>query len=1194
MSILWAGRLAFKRIFANWRSLLTIIAGVLLCACIGAAVPLYSATVAQASLVEQLRNLPPTQQQEAHLSAAISLIPAQLEADFRPRADAFDTTWRALLAEHVMAGFPNWVSRTIFYGESSALDLNPPPVAQPDGTLRIPDTSLRLQVAYYEGWETSVQLLEGRLPQANPPDAALADIEIVIPLAAQSNDGLAVGDVLELDQGGPRGGWESSRNLRALVVGIINTGNASDTGAEYDSYFMPPAPGRYLANTGSYSGEFVALSSQAAFYEVVTAFVPDTPARLGWRVLLEHTALPFARLPEARAALLAFENAAKQAFAANAEGNPQFVYQTKLINFETTGGDTIDQGLLISFEAAIRSLDAPFGLLLLQVGGLVLFFLTVTAALVRRGERREIAMLRGRGAANASLMLVRGAEAFMLCLAGALAAPFLARWLLVAIAPFFASYRNLPLAITPSAFLYAAVAATAALIALVFTLRPLLRAPLVTGGGAVGRAEGQTWWQRYYIDVLLALLGLGALWQLVRRETPLFTTTAGGSAVDPFLLLAPALLFIGVGSILLRAFPLIVSAAANFLAKRAGLLGPLGAWQISRDPLHYGRITFLLALAVGIGWFAASFRATVSQSQIDRAEYGVGADLRLSERDTRLNVARARATDYYATLPNVKAASLAWRRPAYNFQEDASKQPVLGALLAVDSASFAASAYWRPDLGALALPPAQTDLPLVGAALPSLPSKLQLWARFERPNFAGSFAPDLDRLRTRMSFSVRLQDANGTWLNIPLAIKALEYISTGPAQPGLAGGGGFDTSGWALLEADLAGLAQKRGYAIAEPVRLASLAWAHRGDGPERFLRLYLTGLQSLDSGGNSQPLDLLGLSGWEFAYDSGALSLGDIAPAIGDSRHGSGLFAQWDQQAAATRVGLLLRYPTIDPLDVVISESMAARLPLRPQQAFTLRNLDGVDVPTRVSSVQRYYPTLYDAPASTRNGQLVYLPNGQDQAFMVADRNALLYWLNRRPSAAVYADEVWLKTSDPNQEDAILAVAGKTDTGSALVGVRTLNRAVAAFQTDPLSRGLLGLMFLAFLVAMALSVVGLLTYAALTANARRTEFGVLRAIGLSARAVLGQLLLEQAIVIGIGVLLGGLLGAALSGQVVPRLAQDTGGAQITPPFVVRIEPSTLFGYGLLLLLVVGLVMLASMLIVRGMSLGRALRMGEE
>ncbi len=71
-------------------------------------------------------------------------------------------------------------------------------------------------------------------------------------------------------------------------------------------------------------------------------------------------------------------------------------------------------------------------------------------------------------------------------------------------------------------------------------------------------------------------------------------------------------------------------------------------------------------------------------------------------------------------------------------------------------------------------------------------------------------------------------------------------------------------------------------------------------------------------------------------------------------------------------------------------------------------------------------------------------------------------------------------------------------------------------------------------------------------------------------------------------------LGLLLSNQVLPTMATSTTGAAITPPFLVQVEVSALSQYGLILLLVLGLVLLASVLLIRRLSLAQTLRYGDE
>ena len=60
-------------------------------------------------------------------------------------------------------------------------------------------------------------------------------------------------------------------------------------------------------------------------------------------------------------------------------------------------------------------------------------------------------------------------------------------------------------------------------------------------------------------------------------------------------------------------------------------------------------------------------------------------------------------------------------------------------------------------------------------------------ALMDVPDGFGGTLADLDRLRTRMSFSVRLLDGAGAWVIVPLKIIRIEYTTTGPLTPGIGG-----------------------------------------------------------------------------------------------------------------------------------------------------------------------------------------------------------------------------------------------------------------------------------------------------------------------------------------------------------------------------------------------------------------------
>ena len=465
-------------------------------------------------------------------------------------------------------------------------------------------------------------------------------------------------------------GWESSVPVQVRITAVVRAARIN-----------VPADLQYGLRIGSSRDgaiETNLFTTREGFLRAAAQHVPDAGNTFGWWLLFDHEALSFSDVPQAITAV----NSLQQSLPTT----PRFIFRTRITP------------VLEDYVAEVDLLGAPFGLLLVQIGALALFFLIVTAALVRRAERREIAMLQSRGGANWQIALLDGFETLLIGGIAVAAAPFVARQFLAWIVPFLTGIEQLPLVLDGRVFAYAGAAAGVSLLVLTVTLIPILRLPLIIAGGAAARSDKRLWWQRYYLDMVLLIVGIAALWRLVSQGTPLIETQVGGLQADPLLLLAPIFLAVAVGSLVLRLFPTLSGWAARVIARWGHLESALAMWQVSREPAHYGRLSFLLALAIGIGWLATSFHATLLRSQHDQAAYQVGADIRLEERDLRLKADRVRPLDFYRELPGVEAATQASRFFLANASDD-PEQRMPGEILAVDPDTFKPVSYWRDDLG---------------------------------------------------------------------------------------------------------------------------------------------------------------------------------------------------------------------------------------------------------------------------------------------------------------------------------------------------------------------------------------------------------------------------------------------------------------------------------------------------------------
>jgi len=159
----------------------------------------------------------------------------------------------------------------------------------------------------------------------------------------------------------------------------------------------------------------------------------------------------------------------------------------------------------------------------------------------------------------------------------------------------------------------------------------------------------------------------------------------------------------------------------------------------------------------------------------------------------------------------------------------------------------------------------------------------------------------------------------------------------------------------------------------------------------------------------------------------------------------------------------------------------------------------------------------------------------------------ALQPWLtllNQTTSRPMNFNEVWITTLNP------YAAAGLAPSFSAAVQSFVMDSTRRTIKADPLSLGLRSVTFLGYILTVILSLIGFVTYFYLSARQRETTYSVLRSIGLSHRQLYGSLVLEQIILISIGLALGTLLGFLLNKMILPGVPISLGDQAPIPPFI--------------------------------------------
>jgi ABC-type lipoprotein release transport system permease subunit len=905
------------------------------------------------------------------------------------------------------------------------------------------------------------------------------------------------------------------------VTGIVWPQNPRDP--YWFGEFSPLA----TQSTQRWAALYSAIVPGESFFPTTTSLFPQKGIALAWQTLLSHNTIRTGDIAPLRAQILGLRADLR-------------ALQSRVVL--ETGVDDI----LSNFQTQSETIRAPLYILLAEVVLLTLYYVTMVAALSMQQIEREFAILRSRGASGWQLLKIQLTEAGMIAAVAFLSGPVLGAALargLVWFGPLAdISQPGWALNLAQSAWLAAAGGTLACLAGLLLPVGPALRRTIVTHQQMTTRVTRPPWWQRFYLDVFLLFVGLILLWRL-RLYGDLVVGGAARPRLDWLLLLSPLALLLGSATILLRIFPLVFKAMA-FLAGRArGLAGVLAMWQASRNPTHVARLVLLLTLSIALGILATGLNATLDQSEIERAQYVSGNDIRLlSQRSIPLQD--------LASTPGVLDLSGTWHGQGTVDLKSGRAFPQFQ-VLAIEPYSFADVTTYRDDysdrymgelLGYLVAEEKQLP-PMI--PLPDKPSRLGIWLRATTTDQElGSSRRyiDGDSDVDRVGVEAKLQTAQGQLFTVRLQPYATNQTNTQPINQFILGLtiGGQETE----LHFDITPIADDwRYFDTSLPVFPPS----------SYPLTLHSLWVQNRATNFNT-PVSHIAL---HLAFD-------DLTVVDGETREASivesfedptriwyfddpGLTARFTknephngQAVLAADLNFSRRFQTTslkltqgrkkESLPALVSPAFLKTTELNVGDAVHAW-VNSIDIDFEIVGIAQYFPTLYEE---------------LEAGFLITARDLLLPLLNDTSRASVNLNQVFLETDGDTSLATLTALVPNLSQSWKAESVRKTIKA------NPLALGLRGVTFFGYTLTTLLSLVGFATHFYLSARQREVLYGVMRAMGLSPRQLYGSMVLEQVILILAGLALGTGLGILLNQITLPRLPIALGGQSPIPPFYPR------------------------------------------
>jgi FtsX-like permease family len=862
--------------------------------------------------------------------------------------------------------------------------------------------------------------------------------------------------------------------------------------------------------------------------------------------------------------------------------------------------------LLSTTERSLLVSRTNLTLLSLQLAVLSAYAVVLVALLLVDHRRTATSMLLSRGGGTSRIAFLALVEGLAIVIPAVLVGPWLAAAAVTGldlVGPLAAIGLTIAPKVTPESYLAAAAIGLVCVALLVLPAALSARSFAAEQRGA-SRQETRPFAQRVGLDVAVLAVAAIALWQLRLYGAPLSRTVHGDLGIDPLLVAAPAISMLAGGVVALRLLPLAARAIEGAVARRRGLVAALGSRELARRPVRYTRSILLLMIAISIGVFAVAYGSTWTGSQRDQADYQAGADVRVAPDQGGGALPAWALPDAYAQLDGVRTLS-----PVERLEDGVSVPSGSADLLAVDADTAAGVVLLRPDLASVPLAdmmaalragrpdPGMAQLP-AGTAYLRVTPRLSIVA-IDQVHFglgqalpaSGSIEPPtpLDPasitgvqvgvsaiVRDRLGLLTRVTalpvSVTGT-PSVVLALGATASSGTGAAGTSGVGDGGVGSGPGALGTASLDGPLELAGLGVDlwlpdstvmtdGYLGLAAVAAGPSADGPWTDLPVTATGWAARLAQGAQVPAQLpaADVEG-SFAHIASAPSRSMV--------FGNGI------RLRAARLTFVPAALAADraPVPVIVNRSFAAATAAALGDTLA-GTVDGSAAILKVAAIVDAFPTT-----------------DPGKPLVVLDEPTLGLLRLAGTSEPRSPDEWWIAAATGRSDEVAATLRASPFDSTAVVTAADL---AAGFSTDPVAIGTLGALAFGFVATGLLAVLGLVVSTAVSARERRTEFALLRALGLSGEQLSGWLWLESGGLALASLLAGTSLGLLVAWLVLPFVTTTQAAVTPVPPVIIEVPWGQVLELDAACALAV-----AGALLVIGRLLGRlglanVLRMGEE
>ncbi len=148
--------------------------------------------------------------------------------------------------------------------------------------------------------------------------------------------------------------------------------------------------------------------------------------------------------------------------------------------------------------------------------------------------------------------------------------------------------------------------------------------------------------------------------------------------------------------------------------------------------------------------------------------------------------------------------------------------------------------------------------------------------------------------------------------------------------------------------------------------------------------------------------------------------------------------------------------------------------------------------------------------------------------------------------------------------------------------------------KNDPQLQGMNGALTMSFVIIMIMTIIGFLIYWILSIRSHTLQFGILRAMGVTFKEIIGIIGYEQLLVAGVSIALAFIIGGFVSDLFVPLFRSMYSPADQVPPFHVAAAQSDFIKIYVIIVLMLGGGFAILGRLIKKINVNKALKLGED